>query len=66
MPRAGLEAWTVAVELIPESFRVSGASLDNSLLRIEQLHEVPEAAKPRRIPIGAAVPQPHSIERKAA
>jgi molecular chaperone IbpA len=56
----------VAVEHIPESFRVSGASLDNSLLRIERVHKVPEAEKPRRIPIGVAAPQPQPIERKAA
>ena len=51
---------------LDDHVRVSGASLDNGLLRIELLREVPEAAKPRKIAIGAAAPQPQSIEQKAA
>ena len=30
------------------------AAFDNGLLRIELVRELPEAMKPRRIPIGAA------------
>ena len=33
--------------------QVRGASFDNGLLRIELVREIPEAMKPRRIPIGA-------------
>ncbi len=51
---------------LDDHVRVSGASLDNGLLRIELVREVPEAAKPRRIAIGAAAAQPQSIEQKAA
>ena len=33
--------------------QVRGASFDNGLLKIELVREIPEAMKPRRIPIGA-------------
>jgi molecular chaperone IbpA len=33
---------------------VSGASLQNGLLHVDLVREIPEAAKPRRIPIGGA------------
>jgi molecular chaperone IbpA len=51
---------------LDDHVRVSGASLDNGLLRVELLREVPEAAKPRKIAIGAAAVQPQTIEQKAA
>ncbi len=49
--------------------QVTGASLANGLLHIELVREIPEAKKPRLIPIGEA--QPRAIEaqvkaRKAA
>jgi molecular chaperone IbpA len=44
---------------------VKGAELDNGLLHISLLREVPEALKPRQIAI-AAVAKPKQIEAKAA
>jgi molecular chaperone IbpA len=35
---------------------VQGADLENGLLHIELVREIPEAMKPRRIPIAAAAP----------
>ncbi len=40
---------------------VTGASLQNGLLHVDLVREIPEAAKPRRIPIGAKL-----VEAKAA
>jgi molecular chaperone IbpA len=37
---------------LADHIRVDGASLDNGLLTVNLLHEVPEAQKPRMIPIG--------------
>ena len=42
---------------ISESVIVTGARLENGLLHIELKREVPEARKPRLIPIGANVPE---------
>jgi molecular chaperone IbpA len=44
---------------------VKGASLDNGLLSVDLVREVPEAMKPRTIRIGAA-PEPVTIDQKAA
>ncbi|WP_043750838.1 Hsp20 family protein [Methylobacterium nodulans] len=44
---------------------VTGASLDHGLLVIDLVREVPEALKPRRIPIGAGSPAPARIEGRA-
>ncbi|MEM6628000.1 MAG: Hsp20 family protein [Pseudomonadota bacterium] len=44
---------------------VTGAQLENGLLRIELVRELPEAMKPRKIAIGAAEPAP-SIESKVS
>jgi hypothetical protein len=48
--------------------KVTGASLDNGLLCVDVVREVPEAAKPRTIKIGAAVEtvRPQVTEQKAA
>jgi molecular chaperone IbpA len=35
--------------------KVVGASLDNGMLSVDVVHEVPEAAKPRTIKIGTTV-----------
>jgi len=54
---------------VADFIRVSGASLDNGLLHIELVREVPEAMKPRTIQIEAASPRPSSqtvLEQKAA
>ena len=50
---------------LAEYIRVTGASLENGLLHIELVREVPEAVKPRTIKIGSAA-QPKAVEQKAA
>jgi molecular chaperone IbpA len=53
---------------LADTIKVVGASLDNGLLHVELVREVPEALKPRSISISTA-PQPQAIEqetRKAA
>jgi molecular chaperone IbpA len=47
---------------------VVGASLDNGMLYVDVVHEVPKAAKPRMIKIGTTVAtvQPQVTEQKAA
>jgi len=50
---------------LAEYIRVNGASLENGLLHIELVREVPEAVKPRTIKIGSAE-QPKAVEQKAA
>lgn len=49
---------------LADHVRVSGASLENGLLNIDLVREVPEAAKPRRIAIGQ--PAPHVAVQQAA
>jgi molecular chaperone IbpA len=51
---------------LAEYIRVTGASLENGLLHIELVREVPEAVKPRTIKIGSKVEQPKAVEQKAA
>ena len=53
---------------LADHMKVTGASLDNGLLHVEVVREVPEAAKPRTIKIGTAVEtvQPQVTEQKAA
>ena len=48
--------------------KVTGAKLDNGMLHVDLVHEVPEAAKPRKIAIGTSAEpvQPQVTERKAA
>jgi len=49
---------------LADHVQVIGASLENGLLHVELVREVPEAAKPRQIPIGkGAAPM---VEAKAA
>ena len=43
---------------------VKGASLENGLLHVDLVREIPEAKKPRQIPIGNG--QPKVVEAKAA
>jgi molecular chaperone IbpA len=50
---------------LAEYIRVSGASLENGLLHIELVREVPEAVKPRTIKIGSGS-APKAVEQKAA
>ena len=49
---------------LAEHVEVRGASLENGLLHVDPVREVPEAAKPRRIPIGNG--KPKVIDAKAA
>jgi molecular chaperone IbpA len=46
--------------------QVRGASFDNGLLRIELVREIPEAMKPRHIPIGATTANDTAKLGKAA
>ncbi|HEU0155688.1 MAG TPA: Hsp20 family protein [Stellaceae bacterium] len=49
---------------LADHIKVTGASLDNGMLHVDLVHEVPEAAKPRKVAIGGTRPQ--VIEQKAA
>ena len=52
---------------LADHIKVVGASLDNGMLHVDLVREVPEAAKPRQIKIGAAEqPRPQAVEQKAA
>src|SRR5215469_13734201 len=52
---------------LADHMKVTGARLDNGMLHVELVHEVPEAAKPRKIAIGSTQPvQPQVTEQKAA
>lgn len=46
--------------------RATGASLENGLLHIDLVREVPEAVKPRQIPISAGTSSLRTIEQVAA
>jgi molecular chaperone IbpA len=45
---------------------VTGASLDNGLLHVDLVREIPEAQKPRRIEIGGAPAAAKVVDAKAA
>jgi len=49
---------------LADHVHVTGARLENGLLHVELRHEIPEAKKPRLIPIGASAAR--TIEAKAA
>jgi molecular chaperone IbpA len=51
---------------LAEHVRVENAVLENGLLHIELVREVPEALKPRQIPIGSAANKRKAIGSKAA
>jgi len=46
--------------------QVSGAQLANGLLHVDLVREIPEAKKPRQIPIGNGKPKAEVLEAKAA
>jgi molecular chaperone IbpA len=50
---------------LAEHVQVRGASLENGLLHVELVREVPEAMKPRQIPINGGA-KPQTINAKAA
>jgi molecular chaperone IbpA len=45
---------------------VKDASLENGLLHVDLVREIPEAKKPRQIAINAAAPKAQVIENSAA
>jgi molecular chaperone IbpA len=45
---------------------VNGAALENGLLHVDLVREIPEAKKPRTIPIGNGSPKAKTIDAKAA
>jgi molecular chaperone IbpA len=51
---------------LAEYVQVKGASFDNGLLKIDLEREIPEAMKPRKIPIGTAGNDNQQIEHKSA
>jgi molecular chaperone IbpA len=51
---------------LADHMKVTGARLDNGLLHVELVHEVPEAAKPRTIAIGTGPVSLQVTEQKAA
>jgi len=60
---------------LADHLKVTGASLDNGLLHVDLVREVPEAMKPRNIPIASGAPaqpqvqvqpQPQVTEQKQA
>ena len=51
---------------LADHIKVNGASMDNGLLHVDLVREVPEEAKPRQIKIGEAVSQPQVTEQKEA
>ena len=46
--------------------QVKGANLENGLLHVELVREIPEAKKPRQIAIGNGTAKPQVVEAKAA
>ncbi|HZU90514.1 MAG TPA: Hsp20 family protein [Stellaceae bacterium] len=52
---------------LAEHIKVTGATLENGMLHIDLVREVPETMKPRKIEIGRGTPQePRAVEQKAA
>ena len=51
---------------LAEHVEVKGASLENGLLHVDLVREIPEAKKPRQIAIGNGKSQPKVVETKAA
>ncbi|MEA3025320.1 MAG: molecular chaperone IbpA [Alphaproteobacteria bacterium] len=46
--------------------QVKGANLENGLLHVDLVREIPEAKKPRQIAIGNGAAKPQVVETKAA
>jgi molecular chaperone IbpA len=51
---------------LADHIKVSGAALENGLLHVELVREVPEAMKPRKVAIANGKTQTQAIEQKAA
>lgn len=50
---------------LADHIKVSGASMDNGLLHVDLVREVPEEAKPRQIAIGDGAAQPQVTQQAA-
>ena len=46
--------------------QVKGAALENGLLHVDLVREIPEAKKPRQIPIGNGNAKPQTVEAEVA
>ena len=51
---------------LADHLKVKSAGMDNGLLHIDLLREVPESLKPRKVAIKDIAPQSKAIEQKAA
>ena len=51
---------------LADHVQVVGASLENGLLHVDLVREIPEAQKPRQIAIGKAAPAPKVVETAKA
>ena len=51
---------------LADHIKVEGASLDNGLLHVDLVREVPEAMKPRQIAIAGSEPTRPQVEQKKA
>ncbi len=51
---------------LADHVQVTGARLENGLLHVELTREVPEAQKPRQIPIGVAAARPVEADKETA
>jgi len=51
---------------LADDVRVVGASIENGLLHVDLVREIPEAKKPRQIAIGNGKTKPTVVETKAA
>ena len=51
---------------LADHVQVKAAGLENGLLHVDLVREIPEAKKPRRIPIGNGNAKPQTIETKVA
>lgn len=51
---------------LADHVEVRGASLANGLLHVELVREIPEAKKPRAVPITSSAKAPQAIEAKAS
>ena len=51
---------------LADHVQVKNASLENGLLHVDLVREIPEAMKPRQIPIGNGTSKPQVVDTKAA
>ena len=51
---------------LADHVQVKSASLENGLLHVDLVREIPEAKKPRQIPIGNGNAKPQVVATKAA